>query len=1053
MRLYQQLPVFLLSLLSLSAIAQAQLPDWENPQVTSINRLPVHATFYSFSEEDAARTAPREASSWLRSLNGDWKFHWVDRPAKVLQGFYKPDYDVADWAKIDVPSNWEMRGYGTPIYVNIRYPFAVDPPRIASDNNPVGMYRREFEVPADWQGRQIVLHFGGVSSACYVWVNGQRVGYSQDSRLPAEFDITDVVRSGKNTLAVQVFRWCDGSYLEDQDHWRMSGIHREVLLAARPRVGIADLAVRTQPAEEGEDDSNDRWQLQIRPALRNLDHRDTNGWKLTAQLYDAEGQPVVGGAVSTDCKKVFGERYPQRDNVDFGLMKATLAGVKLWSAETPYLYTLVVTLRDAQGETAEATRCCVGFRSVRVKDGQLLINGRPVKLCGVNRHDHNQYNGKTVSRDDMLQDVLLMKRFNINAVRTSHYPNDPHWLDLCDQYGLYVIDEANLETHELGGKLANDPAWATSFLERATRMVQRDRNHPSIITWSLGNESGMGPNHAAMAGWIKDRDPTRLVHYEGAQDWPTDPAYVDVLSRMYPPATQLDKLAQSDPSGRPIMMCEYAHAMGNSVGNLQEYWDVIHRHPRLIGGFVWDWIDQGVVKKTDDGREFWAYGGDYGDQPNDGNFCINGLIAPDRTVKPGLWECKKVFQPIDVTADDLASLKFTVTNRNSVVELSHYVGQWTLLADGEPVVSGSLPALKTAPGNRESFSLDIARPDVQPGKEYVLRVHFHLRDAANWADAGHGVAFNEFVLPWKKTESAEEMSKDSAPLELLQTADNATIKCPGMTTVFDKKRGTLVAWTLNGKPLLRAPLVPNFWRALTDNDIRGGSLRVPPQTPWRDAFRDATLTTFAAKQTSQQTVQVEADYRLAGVDATLTMRYTFDATGQLQVNARLKREKTDPVLPRFGVQLGIPADFAQATYYGRGPHENYWDRKTGAALGRYTTTVDRLPYGYVRPQENGNRSDCRWVELRANDGRTLRVTGLPAIDFSVWPYTLENLDEAQHTTDLKKADRLTVNLDYRQMGVGGDDSWSSHSMALPQYRLNENEYEYGFTLKPSASVE
>ena len=800
----------------------AEHEPWQDPQVNAIGRLPAHATFYRFDNQSAALRNDREKSPWFRSLNGDWKFAWAPTPADAVKDFHRRDFDASAWDKIPVPSNWEMHGYGTPIYTNIVYPFPSNPPWIGRDDNPVGMYRREFEVPSAWQDLQIVLHFGGVSSAYFVYVNGEQVGYAEDARLPSEFEISKYVRPGSNTLAVKVLRWCDGSYLEDQDHWRMSGIHREVYLQARPQEGLQDFAVRTEPIADTQD-----WTLQLRPRLRRTENqRKLQGWHLEAQLYDAKEQIVWNEPLRMAASKVLNEGYPQRDNVPFALMQATVPAPRLWSAETPHLYRLVLTVTDAQDQVVEATATNVGFRSIKIRDGQLWVNGKSIKLYGTNRHDHSPTGGKTVTRQEMLADVLLMKRFNFNAVRTSHYPNDPHFYDLCDQYGLYVIDEANLETHGVRGLLSNQPEWSQAFMERAIRMALRDRNHASIIFWSLGNEAGTGPNHAAMAEWLRDLDPTRPIHYEGAQGDPTAPDYhptnspdygrhslsnptdrpfVDMLSRMYPTVRELEKLNEVDPSGRPIVLCEYAHSMGNSTGNLQEYWDLIRSKPRLIGGFIWDWIDQGVFKKTEDGREFLAYGGDFGDQPNDSNFCINGTISADRMPKPAMWECKKVFQPIQVVAKNLDGLEFEIQNRHHFTNLSEYVGLWTLLADGKPVAWTStergdpLPAIVTpggtvAPGKKSQIVLPPPVRSADPRVEYVARVEFRRKTPAAWEEPEHIVAWNEFVLPKKATHENGEVEPLTTRGELatMESSQQLSVQGEDFSCQFDKQRGVLI---------------------------------------------------------------------------------------------------------------------------------------------------------------------------------------------------------------------------------------------------------------------
>ena len=676
------LVVLALLFTSLAEQASAQSTDvsmdyWQTPSINGLGRIPSRATISCFPTEEMAFSGPREDSPWFQSLNGKWKFSFAEKPADVPDdNFQASDFSDSSWDTIDVPASWETRGYGIPLYVNIQYPFKVNPPLIDGSNNPVGRYRRLIEIPADWDGRQIVLHFGGVSSAYFVWVNGTKVGYAEDARLPSEFDITRFVKPGGNTVAVQCYKWSDGSYLEDQDHWRMSGIHREVFVEARPMVGLENVSLRTLPVGDGFDE----WSLQIRPAIRKSlsSKTDTSKWKVVAKLFDSEGERVKCDAMQIPANKVIKEKRPQRDTVPFSLLGAKVKNPKLWTSETPNLYRLVVSLVNGQGKVIDTTGVNVGFRAVEINDkGEFLVNGTSVKMIGVNRHDHSPENGKAVSREEMLTDVLLMKQFNINAVRTSHYPNDPYFYDLCDKHGLYVMDEANLETHGLPGYFSNHPEWAGSFLERATRMVVRDQNHPCIVIWSLGNESGQGPNHAAMSAWMKDADPTRPIHYEGASGLPMDPAYrpfndkrytedqryignpidppwVDMISRMYPSVRQLKLINDSETGERPIIMCEYAHAMGNSLGNLKEYWDLIRSEPRLIGGYVWDWVDQGLYKKDKEGNTFIAYGGDYGDKPNSSNFCLNGVINTDRTPKPGLYELKFVAQPVNVTMAESA---------------------------------------------------------------------------------------------------------------------------------------------------------------------------------------------------------------------------------------------------------------------------------------------------------------------------------------------------------------------------------------------------------------
>lgn len=1053
------------------------VPAWQSPTVNGLNRLPARATFDTFADEESAREAEREDSSWFQSLNGRWKFAWADRPDHAISDFQSANYDASSWDSIPVPSNWEMHGYGVPIYLNIPYPFPADPPHVPAEDNPVGHYRRSFAIPDNWDGMRVILHFGGVSSAYYVWVNGVQVGYSEDSRLPAEFDITAAMKPGENSVAVKVFRWSDGSYLEDQDHWRLSGIHREVFLQAKPPVHIADLGIRTKPAstarvpaatEQALPGASEPWVLELNPQLHDAAQQGADDWLLEAMLYSAEGERVLAEPMRLSAGAVLNPSHPPRDRLRFAKLKAEVVNPRLWSAESPYLYTLTLTLKNAEGATIEAVRSKVGFRTVGIADSQLWVNGRSIKLRGVNRHDQSSTGGRTVTRAEMLQDVLMMKRFNFNAVRTSHYPNDPYFLDLCDRYGLYVVDEANLETHAIGGQLSNDLQWSNSFMERATRMVQRDRNHPSIIIWSLGNESGSGPNHAAMAGWMHEFDPTRPLHYEGAQgdlesplhaalegseyDWevhidgnPTDPPYVDMMSRMYPRAAQLERMARDARNGsRPIIMCEYAYSTGNATGNLQEYWDVIRAEPRLIGGFIWDWIDKGLNKQDENGQTYWAYGGDYG-EPHDGIFCFNGLLAPDRTAKPALWECKKVQQPIEVIAIDLEAMKFKLVNRNAFTDLQRYKGKWRLLADGVPVAEGNMPNLRTPPQTNEDIRLSLSRPDKLLGREYYLDIRFYLREDYGWAEAGHEVAFNQFKLPWQQDEAADWEA--TGTLKLAEASTETTISGDEFAYKFDNRDGTLVSFERKGTELLAMPMTPNFWRVPTDIDTLGGR-RVPlPQAAWKTAMEEAKLVRFEATSPREGQAEVVAKYELNDVDAQLRVTYSILDTGSMVVELTLDRGDRSPFLPRVGMKLGLVKTLNQVSYYGRGPHENYWDRKTGAALGVYQSPVADLTYTYGRPQENGNRCDCRWIEFGEKKEPKLRVAGKPTVDFCVWPYSTETLEAAKHTTDLPAASFSTVFIDYRQMGVGGDDGWSDHALPLEKYQLSERHIRYSFAIE------
>ena len=762
--------------------------DWENPEINGLNREAARATMLSYNSEEDAKTFNRNKSNRILSLKGNWNFYFSPTPESAPDAFYKSK--VEGWDLIEVPSNWELKGYGTAIYTNIVYPFKVNPPFIDHSDNPVGCYQRTFVIPDSWNDMQITLRFGGVSSAFYVWVNGKFIGYSEDSMLPSEFNITDNVIKGENIISVKVFRWSDGSYLEDQDHWRLSGIQREVKLLAEPKIRLRDFFVQTHLDSEYKNAS-----LQIRPEIQNEYKKDLTGITLEAMLYDPDGKAVLNQPMKKDVLEIVNEIYPRLDNVKFALMEAEVINPLKWTAETPNLYILVFLLKDNKGKLLEAKSVRIGFRSIeKNSEGQILVNGRPIVIYGVNRHDHNQYNGKVVTREDMLKDILLMKRFNFNAVRTSHYPNDPVWYDLCDEYGIYVLDEANLETHGVGGLLSNQPEWNLAFMERAIRMVERDKNHPSIIMWSLGNEAGRGPNHAAMAGWIKDYDFTRLVHYEPAQGNPAKPGYiepgepgypdrsktlmanpidqdwVDVLGRFYPKPDMALELARQQGDNRPIVFSEYAHAMGNSTGNFKELWDVFRSEKRIAGGYIWDWMDQGIVKKDDNGNEYYAYGGDFGDIINDGNFCINGVIFPDYAPKPAMYEIKKVFQPVDIQAKNIEELSFDALNRHVFINLDQYELQWEITENGISVLKGNLTCPAVKPGENYSFKLPVEKmPEIKPGAEYFLKIDFVLKEDHSWVEAGHSIASEQFELPWKK--AAEEPETNTAS-PVLVTANN-----------------------------------------------------------------------------------------------------------------------------------------------------------------------------------------------------------------------------------------------------------------------------------------
>ncbi|WP_010135660.1 glycoside hydrolase family 2 TIM barrel-domain containing protein [Ochrovirga pacifica] len=1068
--------VILLSTVLFLQSTKAQKNDWENPHVNQINKMPARSTFYEYENKTQAIQADRSQSKYFTSLNGDWKFYWVAKPADAIQDFEKTDYDTSKWNTIDVPSNWEMRGYGTPIYTNSTYPFFSDFPNINHNDNPIGHYTKTIQWDNAWENKDVILHFGGVSSAYYVWVNGKFVGYSEDTRLPSEYDITKHLKKGANKIAVKVYRWADGSYLEAQDHWRMSGIEREVYLQAVPKVRLADFTIRTDFDENYQDAL-----LQIRPQIvanvadkyiKKVGHFGTaplktkfDNWTLTAELIDAEGNTI--NTENIKLGKFFGEFYPQRDNVYFGLMESKIKAPKQWSSDNPYLYTLVFTVKDNKGIEQQFTSTKVGFREVLIDEkGRFLVNGNVVKMIGVNRHDHSMTNGKSITRADMEADVKLLKQFNFNAVRTSHYPNDPYFYELCDQYGLYVMDEANLESHGTRGQLSNQPEWGSAYLERAIRMVVRDKNHPSIVMWSLGNESGMGPNHAGMAGWIKEYDPTRYIHYEGAQGQPahpnykkkyfnigkgnpTDPKWVDMISRMYPNPDALQSLIDDTAAidNRPVIMCEYAHAMGNSVGNMAKYWDIIYKNDRAMGGYIWDWIDQGILTKTKSGVEYLAYGGDFGDTPNDGTFCINGIIAADRTPKPEIYECKKVNQPVVITSDDAKTGQFTILNRHHAKDLSGYQLTWELVKNGKIIKQGDLASLNTLPNQTDKIAINFKKPRTKAGDEFFINIKGSLKNNTLWAKRGFLVFQEQFALNYE-TPKVKEMSSGSK-LIIEEKSNSIILQTTESKVVINKESGMLTEFVKEGVNVLSAPLNLNFWRASTENDqAYRKAKKQQDELVWMDANNHFVVNnvTVTNPEKGKAVVSIQGVVKTTKTKVNLT--YTYIAKGNLKVDYQATIPEGQPNTPRIGMSFDIDQQFQNVTYYGKGPHANYADRNTGSFVGLYKANADRMNYEYIYPEEHGNHMGTRWFSLQNKTGKGVLISTEKTINFSVWPYSLENLQEATHTYELKKRNVFTVNIDAQQTGVGGDNTWSSIAEPHKEYLLTPGTYEYSFYLTP-----
>jgi len=1008
--------------------------DWENPTLLERNRAPARSHFISYQDAASARTRERGCSERFKLLNGTWQFLYAEHPGLVPDGFGLEDFDSAGWDSLPVPSNWQMHGYGRPQYTNSAYPYPVDPPHVP-DENPVGCYRRSFVLPSSWAGKRVFLTFQGVDSAFYVWVNGARVGYSQGSHIPSEFDVTEQLRPGRNLVAVQVFKWSDASYLEDQDFWRLSGIFRDVYLTARPSLFVRDVFVRTPLDADG------NASLELEASLRN-DGPSAGGCTLRAQLLDADGAPVLEASVASDLTVAAGA-----EQLAAGAFP--VAKPRKWSAEDPCLYLLLLTLSDGGGAVQEVIPVRVGFRRVEVRDQQFLVNGTPVLLLGVNRHDTHPDLGHAVSLASMLQDIEVMKRHNVNAVRTSHYPNDPVWYDLCDEYGLYVIDEADLETHGFGYTAPDIPArlaeWEAAFVDRAVRMVERDKNHPCIVMWSLGNESGYGPNHDAMAAWIRGRDQTRPIHYERAIDAPV----VDVVSTMYPSIEALAEQGLKD-DPRPFFLCEFAHAMGQGPGNLKEYVDTFRAHRRLMGGCIWEWVDHGIRQKTADGEEWFAYGGDFGDAPNDGNFCIDGLCFPDRQPHDGLTEYKAVIQPVGVDLLDAECGRIRVANLRHFRALADLAGAWTLREDGEAIAQGELPELDVAPGEALDCELGLRLPEPVPGATYWLDLAFTQRQATRWAPCGYEVAHAQFEVRGRAAAGAGAPAPCGSSLSVTEDADAVRISGDEFDIVFDRFRGTIASWEHEGTQLLAGGPRVQLWHAPTDNERR-------LKLEWFDVGYDRLRTRVAQvalHETGHGEARIEVESVLAADSKQPYFRveqtFTFTGTGRVLVRTALEPLREGlPALPRFGLELATPPGFERFAWYGRGPHDSYADRKESAFVGVYESTVDEQYVPYVFPQEHGNKADTRWAAVTDLQGRGLLALGMPSLNVSVHHFSVDDLTKAAHTFELQRRPETFVHLDLAHTGLGSN---SCGPPPLAQYVLEPKPMCFAVCLQP-VSVE
>ncbi|MFH1196616.1 MAG: glycoside hydrolase family 2 TIM barrel-domain containing protein [bacterium] len=1005
--------------------------EWNNkPDVFKVNREDAHATLVPYADINSAIVDDRQNSIFYYSLNGTWKFELATKPSLRNTTFFNDAADVSGWSDIQVPGDWQTQGFDYPIYTNATYPWTgyenPNPPLAPTVYNPVGSYRRDFTVPAGWNGRQVFLAFQGIGSAFYVWVNGNYVGYGEDTFTEKDYDVTSYLRSGTNNISVQVFRWSDGSWLEDQDMIRLSGIVRNAYLFSTPQVHINDFHYVTD-LDAGYTDAT----LTVKAKVRYYAETAPSDYAVEAQVFDSNGGAIANLQLGTVTFSGSNEAV---------LTQSTLISNPLkWSAEYPNLYKLVVVLKDPSANIIETESCNLGFREFALSGGQMKLNGKPIMFKGVDRHETDPDKGKTLSYERMLEDILIMKRFNINAVRTSHYPNDPVWYDLCDKYGIYIIDETNLESHGIRDVLpASKSEWTANCIDRIQSMIERDKNHPCVLIWSLGNEAGSGTNFQLMANWAHQNDPTRLVHYEGYNN------VADITSYMY---AAVGTVAQYGASGnsKPLILCEYAHAMGNSVGNLYQYWDEFEKYPNLQGAFIWDFVDQGLRNSSGG----FSYGGDWGDNPNDGDFCANGIISADRTLQPEIYEVKKVYQNIKFKPVDLLQGKVEIVNHNLFTNVNSFNGFWQVLEEDRVIVSGKFAStdIDIPPLTNKIITVDIGNPDLKPGAEYWLNLSFKLAQNETWAEAGHEVASEQFKIPFVVPVAPTVDTLSIPEITVTELTDSVVVTNSNLRLVLNKKSGSITTYEYEGLKLLESGPVPNFWRAPNSND-RGNGMPNRCNT-WRDASRSRTVTGVTLNQTSTRQVQIVVSFSFPTSTKSFGSEvYDIYGDGNIVITSTLVPGGSQlPEIPEIGMLCQVPSQFSNVTWYGRGPVENYWDKKTGSNIGVYNTKVDSMFVSYIRPQEAGNRTDVRWMTLTDNSGKGLMAVGMQEIEFNALQYTPWELESKTHPYQLVKNNSTVLRLNYHQMGVGGDDSWGARPH--PEFTMySDKAYTYRYRLLP-----
>jgi beta-galactosidase len=1009
--------------------------EWEDPSVTQLGQLSPHTFAMSYPNAEDVFENDFTKSPYYKSLNGTWKFYYVNQPEERPQDFYKDGFSDWHWKELDVPSNWEFKGFGIPIYTNHVYPFPKNPPFIDHAYNPVGSYRRNFSVPDNWAGKDVILHFASISGCAYVWVNGKEVGLSKVAKSPAEFNITPFLKKGNNTLAVQVFRWHDGSYLEDQDMWRVSGLERDVFLTAKSPTHISDFWVKA-----GLDDVYKDGTLS---ATVDIKGNTPPQYNVEISVFDKNKN------------KVFTQTKPASAKVQ---IDGKVVAPSQWNAETPNLYMAVISLKNEKGQIVEATGTKIGFRKSEIKGKNFLINGKRVLVKGVNRHEHDPDRGKVMTRDLMIKDIVTMKQFNINTCRSSHYPNDPLWLKLCDEYGLYVVDEVNVESHGMGAELqsmpedksrhpAYDPQWKAAHHDRNQRMLERDKNHACVVVWSLGNECGNGPVFYETYDWIKKRDNSRPVVSEQADE----NRNTDMVTPMYPTIENMKKYAADKTKTRPYIMCEYSHAMGNSNGNFKEYWDIIRGSDNMQGGCIWDWVDQGVRTKTPDGRSYFGYGGDFGSQDRytDYNFVCNGIVDADRNPHPGAYEVKKIYQNILFENDNWQAGKIKVKNEFSFTNLRDFDFRWEMLNNGQKIQEGSFTVDANA-GETKSVSLNIPMFKLAVGTEILFNVFATQRTATPSVPAGHELAREQFAGGSTFFSKKQEIA---GTLKIEKTKNSLKFNGGDISGEIDLNTGNISQLAFKGKSVVGGFFPePYFWRAPTDNDY--GNDFVSYGRVWSAAHVRRTVKSVTVGDKTADGISVKVIYRIPDVRADYTLDYVIKNDGALQMNATLElpADSEAPELPRMGMRFSLPSSFNQVQWYGRGPWENYSDRNTAALLGIYNDHTDNgWTRSYIRPQESGYKTDIRWVKLTDTEGVGISIEGAQPLCFSAMPQLTEDFDEGvtkknRHTTDIVKRPFVTLHVDLAQRGVGGDTSWGAETHE--PYRLKAKKYSYGFTVRP-----